>query len=472
LQLEESQRTVQGLVTPQRQPNVNRSISPRFISVTATESEDAVNDSLGDSSDSYSSTSYVSAVGSQEDFTLVDLHMQTNRLIVDSPMLMSSYVTHLSQSKCNNWGGQSKHSDQFSVPLFEKNEEGKLVYVGARFVPNMEMSSEGITSLKMVSKSDPIVNNKTPTSPYIHVWDQEDVDNEPSSFQEEELLSNQTDAGCRTIVIVKLKGDLDIMISPLLLESLQRFVDALTPTVANLHPLTVINHLHTSCVSQVESANILKTTENVAKLCQTGTGDANDGIYEETVKTQLQAAIFLPKVNVTLLQVSIVEEIISFSALDNMKDLTCVSLFSVCFDNVTAKLHCDKQAREVLQKFHRPAVVQTGSKKGANKAKILLGLQTNTNADIIQGEPVFIESCEKQQQQLVVCLNVGKAHAQLRRLRNESSILDDAVITAIPNYKSKVLFTPAKVGPQYRGIEYYLQPSPNETNVSVIVKNV
>jgi hypothetical protein len=89
-------------------------------------------------------------------------------------------------------------------------------------VPNMEMSSEGITSLKMVSKSDPIVNNKTPTSPYIHVWDQEDVDNEPSSFQEEELLSNQTDAGCRTIVIVKLKGDLDIMISPLLLESLQR----------------------------------------------------------------------------------------------------------------------------------------------------------------------------------------------------------------------------------------------------------
>lgn len=50
-----------------------------------------------ESSDSYSSTSYVSAVGSQEDFTLVDLHMQVNRLIVDSPMLMSSYVSHLSQ---------------------------------------------------------------------------------------------------------------------------------------------------------------------------------------------------------------------------------------------------------------------------------------------------------------------------------------------------------------------------------------
>lgn len=54
-------------------------------------------DTLVDSSDSYSSHSYVSAIGSQEDLTLVDLHMQVNRQIMDSPMLMSSYVSHLSQ---------------------------------------------------------------------------------------------------------------------------------------------------------------------------------------------------------------------------------------------------------------------------------------------------------------------------------------------------------------------------------------
>lgn len=42
------------------------------------------------------------------------------------------------------------------------------------------------------------------------------------SLQEEELLSSQADAGTRTSIIIKLKGDLDIMISPLLLESLQR----------------------------------------------------------------------------------------------------------------------------------------------------------------------------------------------------------------------------------------------------------
>ena len=52
-----------------------------------------------DSSDSHSlsSTSFVSAVSSQEDLTLVNLHMQVNKPIVDSPLLMSSYVSHLTQ---------------------------------------------------------------------------------------------------------------------------------------------------------------------------------------------------------------------------------------------------------------------------------------------------------------------------------------------------------------------------------------
>lgn len=84
---------------------------------------------LEDSSDSVSNESFASAVGSQEDFTLVDLHMQVNRMILDSPMLMSSYITHLTQLRCHNWY-DSKHCDQFSQPLFQKNENNKLVYVG------------------------------------------------------------------------------------------------------------------------------------------------------------------------------------------------------------------------------------------------------------------------------------------------------------------------------------------------------
>lgn len=38
-----------------------------------------------------------------------------------------------------------------------------------------------------------------------------------------------------------------------------------------------------------------------------------------------------------------VEEIISFAALDNIRDLTCVSLFAVCLDTVTVRFHVGKQ---------------------------------------------------------------------------------------------------------------------------------
>ena len=254
------------------------------------------------------------------------------------------------QVRCLNWSHPSQdNSDTLSIPLFQKNRDGKLVYTGGRFVPYMETTSTGVTSLKMISRSDNS-GSKTPTASCTYNWDydegQGDSDISCAMHEEEELLGIQAGVGSRTSIIVKLKGDLDVMISPLLLESFQRFVDALTPTVSSLHPLTVVNHLHASCVAQVKSTSILKNAKNIALLGQLqheGKDPTNIGMYEETIKKQLQAAIVIPKINVTMLQVSIVEEIISFSALDNMKDLTCVSLFYVCFDNITAKFHSDKQ---------------------------------------------------------------------------------------------------------------------------------
>lgn len=77
--------------------------SPRVISISTaqsgTESNNVANGNVQDSSDSHSvsSTSFISAVSSQEDITLVNLHMQLNKPIVDSPLLMSSYVSHLTQ---------------------------------------------------------------------------------------------------------------------------------------------------------------------------------------------------------------------------------------------------------------------------------------------------------------------------------------------------------------------------------------
>ncbi|XP_020299517.1 uncharacterized protein KIAA1109 isoform X4 [Pseudomyrmex gracilis] len=476
------ERAKTQILGTKKSPRINRNASFQN-EVDQTVENSGLHDS---DSHSVSSTSFISAVSSQEDVTLVNLHMQVNKPIVDSPLLMSSYVSHLTQVRCTNWNQSSLPlgGDAFTIPIFQRAEDGRLVYVGGRYIPKLETVTEGFTSLKMITRSDgsPVASssNKTPTHPYL--WDdkslnQTEGEDDNAMHNEEELLAILHETGLRTTVIVKFKGDVDIMISPMVLESLQRFIDSIIPTLATLHPLTILNHLHNECISKVEDANILKQDQSLSYWSQvqtsskrstaernlkTGQGDDKSkialqtNVYEESITTQIQGSIILPKLNLTLLQASVVEEIISFSALENIRDLTCVSLFAICLDDVTARFYLGKQAREVVQTFHKPAALPNQKKVNKISKAFLPGHQTTAVVTDVGGETVYIETSEKQQEEIIVTLNIGKAHSQLRRLRNESSILKDAVITAIPAHYSKVLFTCTRITSPLKCVDYYL----------------
>lgn len=408
--------------------------------------------SLSSDSQSLSSVSYVSAVCSQEDITLVDLHMQVNRQILESPMLMSSYISHLPQTRCTNW--TTSVCDRVAsqpAALLQPRPDGRLIYIGGHFVPHMEPLAEGVAPLKLLNREDP--KSRTSGTDGSEQWDGKsiaDITMEADlNYEEDEVLTAHGEPGIRTAILIRVQGNLDVMITPLLLESLQRFVDAVIPTLVTIHPLTVVHRLHNACIGRVVSANMLKREYGTAwKLHD----QSVMGVYEESVRTQTQMAVTLPKINITLLQASVVEEVISFSALDNIKDLTCVSLFAICFENVTARFHNGKQVREVVQIFNRPAVAgHASNKKSSGVVRGPLTFLTShvtgaaTGSGTVEpGEPVYIETSEKQQEEMVISLNIGRVHAQLRRLPNDSSILDDAVITAIPAQHSKVLFTCAR----------------------------
>ncbi|EZA51340.1 hypothetical protein X777_10025 [Ooceraea biroi] len=472
------ERAKTQILSTKRSPRINRNASFQ------NEADQTENGGLQDSSDSHSvsSTSFISAVSSQEDVTLVNLHMQVNKPIVDSPLLMSSYVSHLTQVRCSNWNQSSLPSggDAFTTSMFQRAEDGRLIYTGGRYVPKLDTVTEGFTSLKMVTRSDgsPVASssNKTPTHPYL--WDdislnQTEGEDDHAMHGEEELLAILHETGSRTTVIAKFKGDVDIMLSPMVLESLQRFIDSIIPTLASLHPLTILNHLHNECISKVEDANILKQDQSLSYWSQVQTSSKRStaernikngqgkialqtNVYEESITTQIQGSIILPKLNLTLLQASVVEEIISFSALENIRDLTCVSLFAICLDDVTARFYLGKQAREVVQTFHKPAALPNQKKVNKISKAFLPGHQTTAVVADVGGETVYIETSEKQQEEIIVTLNIGKAHSQLRRLRNESSILKDAVITAIPAHYSKVLFTCTRMTSPLKCVDYYL----------------
>ena len=51
-----------------------------------------------------SNISLNSAVSSADDLSLVDLHLQSARPVVDSPLHLTSYVhQHLGEAECPNW---------------------------------------------------------------------------------------------------------------------------------------------------------------------------------------------------------------------------------------------------------------------------------------------------------------------------------------------------------------------------------
>ena len=121
-----------------------------------------------------------------------------------------------------------------------------------------------------------------------------------------------------------------------------------------------------------------------------------------------------------------VEELIAFSALDNIHELTCVSLLGVCIDDIRCQLlsnsHSCKTSKSVL-----PSLLN--SSPGSNKGKTdSLEHDKDDHPEVLREEDVGTVS-------------IKAVHLQLRRLLKDSNFSDGIVLTAVPENKSKVMFT-------------------------------
>ncbi|XP_058820213.1 bridge-like lipid transfer protein family member 1 isoform X3 [Topomyia yanbarensis] len=425
---------------------------------------------------SLSSSSFISALSSQEDITLVNLHMQINRPIVDSPLLMASYVTHLAQVRCSNWSHCSMPfgADAFSMPLFQQNEDGGLVYIGSKLVPHFDNYSHW-REVRIISRYDACAGQPSSsgmsTLPKPHPWDPSvmvrgSFEKHDGKENENEFLSSQGETATRNSVVIRFKGQVDMMLTPLLLEGLQRMIESLIGTLATLHPLTIINDVHASCVRKVEAVNVLKRDQSLSYWSQVhsnskrSTAERNlqgpggpvlTDVYEESISTQLQGLIVLPKMNVTLIQSSVIEEVISFAALDNVQELSCASLLAVCFEGVSTRFHLGKTTKASMHTVYTQPAVRTGGLKKSGLIRgtraLLAHLSSQSRPDNVPGEPVLLETSEKQLEELIITLDVGKAHAQLRRLKNDPVAVQDSqiVITAIPAHRCRAMFDCTKI---------------------------
>lgn len=193
-------------------------------------------------------------------------------------------------------------------------------------------------------------------------------------------MTSQNDTATRNSVVVKFKGNVEVTVTPLLLEGLQRMIETAIPTFSNMHPLTAINSMHASCIRNVEAANILKRDQSLSYWSQVhsnskrSTAERNlqgpggpviTDVYEESISTQIQGLVVLQKVNISLIQASVVEEVISFSALDNIQELSCASHLAISLDSISARLHLGRTTKAAIHTVYtQPTVRSSGLKKG------------------------------------------------------------------------------------------------------------
>ncbi len=326
--------------------------------------------------------------------------------------------------------------------------------------PDFDMLEEGFSIIKMkdkIGENDSEAEEEPDPSSHLFEWDSQ------SQFETDqcngnnggEFISNLSDsATSKATVIVKFKGAIDVICCPILLQSLEKTLDSLASTFKSLHPVDVINHLHTQSVDLVESRNTLKKERSLdlqEKLViepgdvaapKNKRGEKNQDslppsdmfrTFEKSISSYMQASINLPKVNVMVLQASVVEEMCAFSALDRVRDITCVSLLALGIQGTTFQFSKTSQSKKTVQIYIQHQRSGVSSKK-FKKSKYKIA------PDLRQNEPFTFESSETQREEILMNGSLRKMHAQLRRLRNDSSILKDASITAIPGHRSKVFF--------------------------------
>ena len=150
--------------------------------------------------------------------------------------------------------------------------------------------------------------------------------------------------------------------------------------------------------------------------------------------------------NIRMLQMSLVEEVVSFSALDRIKELMCVSVFCACLDSITFTLLANNQLDKPVEPVRKVTVdaalgkraVDHGRGKKLTPAPVILREKLHTRTTVENPE----QAVKLQKEDAVGSLNIARIHFQLRRLKQKANMINSRVIlTTIPEPRSKVTFT-------------------------------
>ncbi|XP_077202625.1 bridge-like lipid transfer protein family member 1 [Paroedura picta] len=238
--------------------------------------------------------SFVSDLGGEDDLVIEAEKAPENKQITSQQPVMNCYQNYLTQYQPVNWS--KKHPRKKRTSLHQSLDQ--------ETVPAFKTVKQGLTANALLDRGMQFTGS-TSNTPYTPL-EKKILDNTDDETITEEWTLDHPISQTRTTVIVEIKGTVDVVLTPLVAEALDRYIQAMVHCASTCHPAAIVDNLHSEVLR--EAVQNRKTT-------------------------------FSEKVNLCLLQAS-VEESTSNAA---GKSVIHVSLVALCFDRIATHVHMNRQ---------------------------------------------------------------------------------------------------------------------------------
>ncbi|MED6277141.1 hypothetical protein CHARACLAT_010300, partial [Characodon lateralis] len=389
-----------------------------------------------------SQASFVSALAMEEESSVEVEKVAEPGPVTCQPHVMACYQNYLAHYQVSNWSVKqptnkrtSKSSLHRPLDLDTPTSEESSASFDQLSVPTFKVIKQGLSASSLLDRGLQLMGDSCST-PYTPL-DKRAMENTDEETTTDDWTLEQPLSQTRTTAIVEVKGAINVVLTPLVAESLDRYIESMVHFASIRHPAGILDDLHSKVLNeayQISKSTVAESSQTVKleqKLSKTeGTTLTSNGQTELSIKPDnvkikgLQANVSIPKVNLCLLQASVEEGSPSCSS----KCVPHVSLVALCFDRIATQFRMNRGIVEETPnttEHGRPSVMLE-KYASATKMQPQSSGSLRSNAGIEKGKEIAAR------------LNIHRIHSQLRGL--DSTDIGTFAITAIPFEKSKVLF--------------------------------
>ncbi|XP_034627354.1 transmembrane protein KIAA1109 homolog [Trachemys scripta elegans] len=398
-----------------------------------------------------SQASFVSAVGGEDELVEHMYIMEAEKAVESDQItsqqpIMTCYQSYLTQFQVVNWSVKhptnkrtSKSSLHRPLDLDTPTSEESSSSFEHFSVPTFKIVKQGLTANALLDRGMQLTGS-TSNTPYTPL-EKKTMDNTDDETITEEWTLDHPVSQTRTTAIVEVKGTVDVVLTPLVAEALDRYIEAMVHCASTQHPAAIVDDLHYKVLREAVQNSKTTFSENLSskqdvrgtKTENPATGTTNQGqaqtnlsLKQDNVKIKgLQANVTIPKVNLCLLQASVEET----SGIASGKTVTHVSLVALCFDRIATQV-----------RMNRGVIEETSNNADTGRNSVTFDRYIHASKMQPQSSGSLRSNTGAEKgKEIAAKLNIHRVHGQLRGL--DATDIGTCAITAIPFEKSKVLFT-------------------------------